>query len=234
MEANMRTLRSTLIATLVASTAILPRFASATITAQHLPSDEQLAAALPSAKTAFVAQGRIGDRGGKTGFEAGIGPDMANPAATGQHDWQKGVPEPFTLVYNTERKIVLFAVGNNSLLFTPQASVPLTDMFIRVQSQSAGATVRLSDLVIRSAGVPDACETSGAEGRDILWIRGADIANGFLMTGFLTIGWEGTAPTGSQIEFQICAGEAVALPATPAAPAQDVIVRREPIPAPAK
>jgi hypothetical protein len=231
MEANMRTLRSTLIATVVASTAFLPRFADATISTQHLPSDEQLSAALPSAKTAFVAQGRIGDRGGKTGFEAGLGADVANPTATGQHDWQKGVSEPFTLVYNTERKIVLFAVGNNSLLYTPQAGVALTDMFIRVRSQCAGASVRLSDLVIRSAGVRDSAETSGAEGRDILWIRGADITNGFLMTGFVTLGWEGTAPTASQIEFQISAGEAAA-PAEAVSPAPNEIATRPPIKAP--
>jgi hypothetical protein len=229
----MRRLRSTLIATVVASTAFLPRFAGA-ITTQHLPSDEQMTAALPSEKTAFVAQGRIGDRSGKVTFEAGLGAGVSNPTVTGQHDWQKGVAEPFTLVYNTERKIVLFAVGNNSLLFTPQPGVPMTDMFIRTQSQSAGASVRLSDLVIRSSGVRDAAEASGAEGRDILWIRGADIANGFLMTGFVTLGWEGTAPTSSQIEFQICAGEAAVAPAEPAAPAPNEIVAREKIAAPAK
>lgn len=225
----MRTLRSTLIATVVASTALLPQLAGAVTTTQHLTTDEQMTAALPSAKTAFVAQCRIGDRGGKTGFEAGLGPDLANPATTGQHDWQKATPEPFTLVYNTERKIVLFAVGNNSLLYQPQAGVPMTDMFIRVQCQSPGATARVSDLVIRNGGVGDAAETSGAEGRDILWIRGADIANGFLMTGFVTLGWQESTPTSSQIEVQICVGEAQA-PA-PAATPNEIVSRIQPKPA---
>ena len=221
----MRTLRNTLIATVVASTAFLPQLAGA-LTTQHLSSDELMAARLPAGKTSFVAQCRIGDRSGKAAFEAGVGADVSNPAATGQHDWQKGISEPFTLVYNTERKIVLFAVGNNSLLYTPQAGVPLTDMFIRVQSQSAGASVRVSDLVIRNGGVPDSAQSSGAEGRDILWIQGADIANGFLMTGFVTLSWQDSAPTQSQIEIQICVGEAQTAPAP-----NEIVSRIQPKPA---
>jgi len=188
--------------------------AASTVTTRHLASDAELDEVFPDAKNAFVAEGRIGDRSGGATFEAGLGETAAAAAASGQHDWQRGVREPFTLAYSKDRNLVVFALGNNTLTFAPEKGADMTDIIIRAQALDAKASVGVADLIIGSRGVPDSSMAFGANGLDILWIRGASLQDGFLMTGFATLSWQGTAPSQSKLAFQIKVGEASASAAT--------------------
>lgn len=186
----------------------VPAAAAEMVTTMHLSSDAALEEVFPDAKNAFVAEGRVGDRSGTSTFEAGLGETSSEMAATGQHDWQRGVREPFTLAYSKDRNLVVFALGNNTLTFAPEKGAGMTDIAIRALAGDAKSSVGVADLIIGSRGVPDSSMAFGANGLDILLIRGASLQDGFLMTGFATLSWQGNAPPQSKLGFQIKVGRA--------------------------
>ncbi|MFN0152416.1 MAG: choice-of-anchor W domain-containing protein [bacterium] len=208
----MNTLRTLAAGIAVAAFTILPAasHASNSVTTFHLTSDSELDDVFPDSRNAFVAEGRIGDRSGSTAFEAGLGETAASAAASGHHDWQRGVREPFTIAFSKDRNLVVFALGNNTLTFAPKKGAEMVDIAIRAQALDAKASVGVADLIIGSRGIPDSSMAYGANGLDILLIRGASLQDGFLMTGFATLSWQGTAPTQSKLAFQIKVGEASA------------------------
>ncbi len=208
----MKSLRTLAAGVAVAAFTFLPiaSHASNTVTTIHLASDAELDEAFPDSKNAFVAEGRIGDRGASATFEAGLGETAASAAASGQHDWQRGVREPFTIAFSKDRNLVVFALGNNTLTFAPKKGAEMVDIAIRAQALDAKASVGVADLIIGSRGVPDSSMAFGANGLDILLIRGASLQDGFLMTGFATLSWLGNAPSPSKLAFQIKVGEASA------------------------
>jgi hypothetical protein len=60
----------------------------------------------------------------------------------------------------------------------------------------------VGDLVLNGGSVGDVSSAVGP-GLDILWISGAPLSNGFILTGTATLAWIGPAPTQSRLAFQI-------------------------------
>lgn len=201
---------TSMIAPLACAAALLvaPAGTRAALVPTHVPSDADLESVLPDSKKAFVAEGRIGDRGGSATFELDLGTNSAAPAVTRDYDWQNGMRESFTLVYNVERNLVLFACGTQTMSFAPEKGRPMTDIFVRVRADEAGSSARIDEIMIDGEGFSEPSSAAGANGVDILWIRGANLADGFLMTGVAKLAWGSAAPSQSKLAFQIKVGQA--------------------------
>ena len=136
------------------------------LTTSHLASDAEFLALAPV--IAFVAEGRIGDRGGAATFELDLGQETAAPATQAQYDWQSGQSEPFTLSYEAETGLVRFALGGHTLQY--MASGTLTDVFVRTRAINAGSSVAVSDLMLDGVSVGDGSSCDAVSGVDYLRI----------------------------------------------------------------
>lgn len=183
--------------------------ARAALSTSHLSTDADLFALAPSFD--FVAEGRIGDRGGAATFELDLGPDTGAPIATDQYAWVSGQAEPFTLAYDPGLGLVTFTLGGRTLPFaTP---VGANEIFVRGRSANATTTIRVDQLVLDGEAVGDACLAAGSGGLDILRIEGGSLTDGFTLAGVATLSWSGTPPSQSQLAFQVKVGVATATPA---------------------
>lgn len=175
--------------------------AQAQYTLQHLDNDADMVAALTD--TLFVAEGRGGDGAGAATFELDLGPDTGNPADTAQYGWTNGQPEAFSLVYDQGTSLITFSLGGEVLVYaTPYDE--FGDMFIRTRAVNAGSAMTVADLVLDGVALGDgsAAANPGA-GLDILWIAGADLIDGFTLTGTATLSWTGSLPSQSRLAFQV-------------------------------
>lgn len=189
------------------SAAILCGLAMATaafgFTTSHIATDAELVAMLSDSM--FVAEGRIGDRGGAATFELDLGHSTSAPATTAQYPWISGQAEPFSLVYNSGTGVVTFSLGGRTLTYLTQR-FQFGDMFVRTRATVAGTSVVVSDLVLEGSPVGDISSAAGV-GLDILWISGAALADGFTLTGTAVLTWSATPPTQSNLAFQIKVAE---------------------------
>jgi hypothetical protein len=180
-----------------------PILVSGAISTSHIPTDAELVSMLSD--TMFVAEGRIGDRGGAATFELDVGQDTGAPGTTAQYDWQSGVVEPFTVSFDAGTGLVTFMLGGQTLYYT----TPWFDfdsVFIRTRAVNEGTSVTISDIVIDGETVMDQSHAVGT-GLDILWIKGAILNDGFTLTGNAVLTWTGTPPTQSRLAFQVKVGE---------------------------
>lgn len=175
---------------------------SVALTTSHLSGDGQFLALAPV--IAFVAEGRIGDRGGAATFELDLGKETSAPATQAQHDWQNAQIEPFTLAYSAGTGLVNFTLGGHTLQYV--ASGTLTDVFVRTRAINDGSSVAVTDLVLDGTSVGDISSCNALTGVDYLRILGGGLADGFLLTGNAVLQWTGTAPTQSRLAFQIKVG----------------------------
>lgn len=187
---------------LVVALAAAPAPATHALVTSHLSGDAEFLALAPV--LTFVAEGRIGDRGGAATFELDLGAETAAPATTAQYDWLSGVVEPFSLSYDSGSQLVTFVLGGKTLLYTT-ASGTLTDIFVRTRAVNLNTTVVVSDLILDGDAVGDVSSATG-DGIDYLRILGGTLADGFVLTGNATLTWSGTAPTQSRLAFQIKLG----------------------------
>jgi hypothetical protein len=169
------------------------------LTVQHISTDAELLTLISD--TIFVVEGRIGDRGGAATFELDLGQSTAAPAVTRQYNWQSGVIEPFSLVYDDATGNITFSLGGQTLVYhTP--FIQFGDIFVRTQAVYAGTSIAVSDLTLDAESVGDISSATGP-GLDILWISGGVLMDGFTLTGNATLAWTGTAPSQSNLAFQI-------------------------------
>jgi hypothetical protein len=184
---------------------ILPLLSSvsyADITTSHIASDAEMLEMLTD--TMFVSEGRIGDRGGAATFELDLGDDTGAPATTAHYDWQSGAVEPFTVSYNPGTGEVTFSLGGIVLSYiTPYWD--FEQIFVRCRAVNDGSWIRVDNLVIDGETVGDQSYAAG-NGLDILWIHGASLSDGFVLTGDATLAWTGTPPRNSRLAFQIKVG----------------------------
>lgn len=174
-----------------------PAFA---LTTSHISSDAEMLAMFSD--TIFVAEGRIGDGLGNATFELDLGKATSQPEVTAQFGWPNGTSVPFTLTYNSLTNGVEFTVGNSTLNWTsPLAGY--TDVFVRTRAVNVNSDIVVRDLFLDGEAVNDVSNAVGADGLDILWIRGGTLQNGFTLAGYVTMTWTGTAPTQSRLAFQI-------------------------------
>jgi hypothetical protein len=180
---------------------LLASAAGAQITLEHFDNDAEVVAALTD--TLFVAEGRGGDGAGAATFELDLGPDTGAPAQTAQYGWVSGQAEPFTLVYDALSSQITFSLGGRVLQYaTPYED--FGDMFLRTRAIDDGSSVVLDDLVLdgQPLGDQSAAANPGAD-LDILRIGGADLSQGFSLSGTATLTWTGALPGQSRLAFQI-------------------------------
>ena len=70
----------------------------------------------------------------------------------------------------------------------------------------------VSDLVLEGIAVGDISQAAGPSATDVLRISGANLYDGFALTGTAVLSWQDPAPTQSNLAFQIKVG---AVPANP-------------------
>jgi hypothetical protein len=187
---------------------LLAHPAIAVIVTRHVATDAEMLAYIQN--IAFVAEGRIGDRGGVATFELDLGDDTGNPYTTAQHPWQSGVAEPFTVAYDKPGNEVTFTLGGKTLAYTP--AVSFKEFFVRTRATELNTAIQVYDLVLNGQPLGDISSATGP-GLDILAVSGVDLAQGFTLTGTAVMTWTGTAPTQSRLAFQIKVGNAPTVPA---------------------
>ena len=169
----------------------------AAITTSHL-TEAEYDALMP--QVSFVAEGRIGDRGGGTTYELDIQNENGTPVATAQYDWINGYPVFLEVWYDASTGVVRFAGGGTRLTFSP--TEPFTDLFIWTNAADEGSSTLARWLWMDSIPFDGQSYATGPDGSDILWVRGGDLADGFLLEGWTTMAWTGDAPTGSELAYQ--------------------------------
>jgi hypothetical protein len=192
---NLRTRASLLTAVL-----LLPGLAAAQIETGHFCSDAEMLAVLSD--TLFVAEGRIGDRGGAATFELDLGQSTAAPNTMAQYPWQSGVPEAFSLSYEPVTSTVSFALGGQVLTYVTDFS-EFGVMFVRTRAVNDASSLVVTDFLLDGQPLGDASDTAGPDGLDILWVQGQNLSLGFTLTGTATLAWSDPAPTQSRLAFQI-------------------------------
>jgi hypothetical protein len=182
--------------------------AAAGIVTRHVASDAEMLAYIQN--IAFVAEGRIGDRGGVATFELDLGDDTGNPYTTAQYPWQSGVAEPFTVAYDKLTNVVTFTLGGKTLSYSP--GVAFKEFFVRTRATELNTAIQVYDLVLNGQPLGDVSSATGP-GLDILAVSGVDLFQGFTLTGTAVMTWTGTAPTQSRLAFQVKVGNAPTVPA---------------------
>ena len=177
--------------------------AHAALVTSHLATDADMLAILT--QTVVVAEGRIGDRGGAATFELDLGQDTGAPATTAQYNWVSGQVEPFSLSFDTGLNEVVFQLGGKILVYNPGPN--LDELFVRVRATRDETSLTVDNMVLDGEFVFDQASTTGpAPGLDILRIEGANLNDGFLLTGDATLNWGAVVPTNSNLAFQIKIG----------------------------
>jgi hypothetical protein len=181
---------------------------SAGIVTRHVATDAEMLSYIQT--IAFVAEGRIGDRGGAATFELDLGDNTGNPATTAQYAWQSGVAEPFTVSYNKITNVATFTLGGRVLTYSP--AVSFKEFFVRTRAVDANTSVQVYDLVLNGLSVGDLSAAAGPDDLDILAVSGVDLYQGFTLAGNAVLIWTGTPPTQSRLAFQIKVGNAPTVP----------------------
>ena len=181
---------------------------SAGIVTRHVATDAEMLSYIKN--IAFIAEGRIGDRGGVATFELDLGDDTGNPYTTAQHPWQSGVAEPFTVTYDKPTNVVTFTLGGKTLSYSP--AVAFKEFFVRTRATELSTSIQVYGLVLNGTPVGDISSATGP-GLDILAVSGVDLFQGFTLTGTAVLSWSGTPPTQSRLAFQIKVGNAPSVPA---------------------
>ncbi|OCR02430.1 hypothetical protein BCD67_14380 [Oscillatoriales cyanobacterium USR001] len=162
----------------------------------------------------FVAESRMGrpraDR--QVGINSPIVPNGnggftgGNPFSQGTTQgfttWEKGKAVQFSLEYTGS---VINYIVNNVTLSTTAVTGAVNGMFIRTFAGATGSTSSLTNLVLQGfGGIPDL--TSNASTNKVNYLQISGITAPFKITGESTFNWTGTQPTGSNIAYQIKAG----------------------------
>mgnify|MGYP006286917279 CR=1 FL=1 len=188
---------------------ILAAPASATTLETWHMTDQELYEFLPD--VVFVAEGRIGALGGPRTFELDLGETTAAPHVQADFPWQNGVTESFSLDYSNVSGMADFTVGDTTLSYSP--TIPFSLIFIRTAAYKDGSSVLLEDLVLDGVAVGDVSHAvSGTQTKDILAISGAELTDGFSLTGDVTMSWGAIVPQNSQLAFQIKVDDPAPIP----------------------
>ena len=137
----------------------------------------------------FVAEGRIGDRGGRAQKELKINGDVLDNAPVSeetQFNWESGQQYDFTLEY--DGSTVNYMLGGQTLS-TQDFSGPINSIFFRT-SAGADTTTSLTNLVFNGTAIGD-LTSSESGSRDIDYLQLDDVSSPFTITGQASMTWEG-------------------------------------------
>lgn len=180
--------------------ALSPLPAGAVIQTGHFATDAEMLAILSD--SLFVAEGRIGDRGGAATFELDLGQTTAAPAVQAQYPWQNGLAEPFSLTYDAGTRLVTFSLGGRILTYVTEFR-DFGVIYVRTRAVDVGASVSVGNLILDGSALGDASVAVLPGGLDILWITGGAFDAGFTLTGVATLNWGAIIPSQSRLAFQI-------------------------------
>jgi hypothetical protein len=166
----------------------------------------------------FEAEGRIGsvNASGNSTFELDLGPTTAAPAVAADFPWTNGAPFDFSLHYSPVTSLVTYHVPGASgspytyLVAPGFQGLATGEVFLRARTvDTAFDSMRLSQLMLDGVSLPDvASGTLTGYDRQVMRLIGPELLDGFLLTGTVTMTWDGTgpgapAPLNSQLAFQI-------------------------------
>lgn len=171
-------------------------------------------------QTAVVAEGRVG---GPSTFEGDVGPSTAAPAQTFElsntSPWVKGQAKNFALTVDSAglssftlggvTKTYTTALTRDDLLIRAFAHPTTTggEMKLVFNSFTVGGQEVVDGQGIALVGGMGLWSKSGGGSDQSVWVTGANIGQGFTLTGQATMNWTTTsAPTQSRLSFQLAAG----------------------------
>ncbi|XWK90837.1 MAG: choice-of-anchor W domain-containing protein [Phormidium sp.] len=151
----------------------------------------------------FVAESRIGNNGfgGNNEREFGINTDTGANVAFGDRIWENGGLVDFTLQYTGS--LVNYIVGDR-LLSSSAFTGPVTDIFFRTRAAN-NSTMALSDLLFNGQAISNLL-SSGLGSTDVDYLQISNITTPFTLTGKSLMSWTGTAPSRSNLAYQIKVG----------------------------
>lgn len=174
----------------------------------HVATDQEMLQQVQ--QFAFVAEGRIGDRGGAATFEMDLGPDTGAPAAAAQYDWPNGIAVPFSVEYQPSGPLVIFTLGSQQLTYVPD--VGLGEIFFRTRATETGTSILLDQLALNGDAICGNSQATG-DGLDILRLADQNLLLPWTLTGQATLVWTGTPPSQSRLAFQIKVAAPASTPA---------------------
>jgi RHS repeat-associated protein len=159
----------------------------------------------------FVAEGR-NNRALNGTFELDLGQNTSAPAVTKQYVWPNGTAVPFTLSFNGTTATL--QAGGHTLAYV--ATGTIEEIFVRTRATVANTSILVDQLVLNGEAVGDVSQAVNASGGlGILRIAGFALTPGFTLTGRARMSWGSTAPTNSNLAFQVKVVDAVSGPAPP-------------------
>lgn len=200
----------------------------------HFPSDAAAISSVQSAGGAFrfTGEAKIGRPGTKDWELAFRRHPLVlddGTLTTAQFDsWVKDAPVSFRLVYDmaTHRATLTLTRGAATGTVTTKATHDLvgdfSELFVRARAKKGRSRIVVQDLVLDGVAIADRASASvesdddrdpakrdddDDEGGvvDVLRIRGGRLADGFVLTGTITMSWRKSTPKKSQLDAQFWA-----------------------------
>lgn len=187
-----------------------PSFA-ATVQTQHI-TQTALSTIESSLNTAFVAEGRIGNNATNGTHEVDLGKDTSSPFALGQVVWVNGASNQFIISYDPKagaNQKLSFSIAGKTLYFDPVGQ--FDDLYLRAKGTTT-STMKLDSLQLKtgndisfSAINDSSYSLTGSGGIDVLQIYNISsaLSTGFTLKGYATLFWSGSAPSNSNLAFQV-------------------------------
>lgn len=134
--------------------------------------------------------------------------------------WLNSIPVPFILTYDghgTVRMTLLLS----TVATRHTVAGDFNELFLATRAVNAGSRIVVDNLVLdgRPVGNSSSAINTGTEVQDVLRIQGGNLADGFILTGRITMAWTGTRPVNSQLDFKLWGAKVVAAPSDTTPPA---------------
>jgi hypothetical protein len=156
-----------------------------------------------------VGEGRAGDGAATATYEVGVGGTMGAPTVSDDYTWINNILVPVLFVYDAGTDLVTFSIDGVAVQETIVLSTS-TDILLRIASTRNNLTMELENIII-DAEEPIGVATA-TNGHDILWISGAVISDGFVLSADVRAQWGGNTPNGDQLSFSASMGTIIPVP----------------------
>lgn len=154
--------------------------------------------------TLFEAQGRIGNAATNGTQEADLGPTTSAPVDQAQFAWVTNQPVSFTLTYDTATNLVSWTIFGETMEYTAADDATQLAIRMRATTQRDNISVTLAEMMLDGHAIPSVSAANPGDGVEYLVIKGAEVANGFTLTGRANLIFDqGNPPTNSNLAFQI-------------------------------
>jgi hypothetical protein len=160
----------------------------------------------------FVAEGRVGNNSSNTGErELGINTANGTPVGAGNFAWGNGKVWDFRLEYTGSAvNYQVFDANQTISLFSQAFSGPVNQIYLRTFANRGSGnnlqnTVSLTDLVFNGTSI-GSLSSSGSANSDVDYLGLSNFSAPFTLTGKTALSWVGSAPSRSNLAFQIKVG----------------------------